>query len=199
MKCPNCGFEQEDKLQECGKCQIIFSKWYQKKAREAGEPPILTPKKEKETSSNTLAIGIVTVVVIIGALVLFNMNTRSQRGTSGANKAGSENKEKVSVIAIGERVNLEDYLVDGKIVIFDFYAEWCGPCKVLGPMLEDLAKSDEDILLRKIDIVNWNSAVCGQYGIQYVPNVRVYDKKGRQVGTETSDYNVVVDNVKNSK
>lgn len=86
----------------------------------------------------------------------------------------------------GADVDLALLLEPGKINIVDFYAEWCGPCKSIAPKLEELAKSDPDVVLRKIDIVNWGTPVCAKYGIKSVPNIRVFDRKGKQVGSPTS-------------
>jgi thioredoxin 1 len=40
------------------------------------------------------------------------------------------------------------------VTVVDFYADWCGPCKQLSPSLEQMARTDPEIALRKIDIVN---------------------------------------------
>ena len=45
--------------------------------------------------------------------------------------------------------------VPGKLVLFDFYADWCGPCRQISPHLERLAQSDPDVVLVKVDIVDW--------------------------------------------
>ena len=87
----------------------------------------------------------------------------------------------------GKKIDLKNVLVPGKITIVDFYADWCGPCREMAPHLEDMAKDDPDIFLRKIDIVNWESEVAKQYELRSIPNVRVFDRKGKQVGEATYD------------
>ncbi len=70
----------------------------------------------------------------------------------------------------------------GKPVILDFYAEWCGPCKRQGPILEELKrKMGDSIEVRKID-VDQNMDLAGTYGIQVVPTliIEVDGKKVRE-------------------
>lgn len=59
-------------------------------------------------------------------------------------------------------------------VLVDFWAEWCGPCKVLGPVLERLAREHEDEwALAKLDTER-HPAVAAQYGIRSIPNVKLF-------------------------
>ena len=88
----------------------------------------------------------------------------------------------VEVIKGGDEVDVKKHLAAGKITLIEFYADWCGPCKMISPALEELAKTDPDIALCKIDIVNWQSAVSRQYGIHSIPCVVVFDRKGEIVG-----------------
>ena len=89
----------------------------------------------------------------------------------------------VAVIARGNEVDLTKHIALGSVTIIDFYADWCGPCKRISPMLEQLAKSDPEIVLRKIDIVNWGSPVAKQYKVQSIPRVEIYSRAGKLVGT----------------
>ncbi len=89
----------------------------------------------------------------------------------------------VEVISHGAQVDITKHLALGNVTIVDFYADWCGPCKQLSPSLEQMAKADPDIALRKIDIVNWNTAVAKQYNIHSIPHVNVYNRGGNLVGT----------------
>lgn len=91
----------------------------------------------------------------------------------------------------GERVNLQPVLKPGQVTVIDFYADWCGPCRRLSPQLEQLAGSNPDVVLVKIDIVRWGTPVTKQYNISSVPNVRVFDKSGNQIGKATSSFDQV--------
>jgi thioredoxin 1 len=89
----------------------------------------------------------------------------------------------VQVISHGAQVDISQHLVLGSVTVIDFYADWCGPCRQLAPSLEQMASSDPEVALRKIDIVNWRTAVAQQFNIHSIPQVNVYDRNGRLVGT----------------
>jgi len=87
------------------------------------------------------------------------------------------------VISHGAQVDINQHLALGNVTVVDFYADWCGPCKRLSPSLEQMMRTDPEIALRKIDIVNWNTAVARQFNVHSIPQVNVYDRSGRLVGT----------------
>jgi len=91
--------------------------------------------------------------------------------------------QQAEVISHGAQVDIAQHLALGNVTVVDFYADWCGPCKQLSPSLEQMAQADPDIALRKIDIVNWNTAVVKQYNIHSIPQVNVYNRGGLLVGT----------------
>lgn len=67
-----------------------------------------------------------------------------------------------------------------KPVVLDFFAEWCGPCKRQGPILEDLkARMGDSVDIRKID-VDQNLEMATQYRIRVVPTL-VIEKDGKIV------------------
>ncbi len=97
----------------------------------------------------------------------------------------------VQLISQGRAVDMERHLVPGKFVVFDFYADWCAPCRILTPRLESLAAQHPDRLaLRKVDVINWDSPVARQMRIPALPYLVLFDPDGQQL--EAGDANRVL-------
>ncbi len=92
----------------------------------------------------------------------------------------------IKVASIGEAIDLRKHLARGKITIFDFWAEWCGPCHLLTPKLERLVQENAAIALRTIDVKQWDSPAGRQatkeLNVRALPYVRVYGPDGRFAG-----------------
>lgn len=67
-----------------------------------------------------------------------------------------------------------------KPVLVDLWAEWCAPCKMLAPVLEDMAKElDDQLTVVKLD-VDANPATAMRYGVQSIPTLLLF-KNGQEV------------------
>lgn len=67
-----------------------------------------------------------------------------------------------------------------KPVMVDFYAEWCGPCKMAAPIIDQLADEYADrALIVKVD-VDTNNELAGKYGVMSIPTVIIY-KDGKEI------------------
>ena len=128
------------------------------------------------------------------------VNARAAADDAARAKAAAFQAAKIRIVSNGgEQVDLPSLMAPGKITIVDFYAEWCGPCRQISPHLEQLAKTDPDVVLLKIDIVNWNTPVTRQFAIQSVPNVRVFGRTGAELGDATPDVGLVMKRVEQAK
>lgn len=75
--------------------------------------------------------------------------------------------------------NFEQIIASEKPVLVDFWAEWCGPCKMIGPVVEELASEYEGkAVVGKVD-VDSNPAVSAKFGIRSIPTLLVF--KGGEV------------------
>ena len=66
-----------------------------------------------------------------------------------------------------------------KPVLVDFYADWCGPCQMLSPIIAEIAASRNDITVGKVN-VDENPALCAKFGIMSIPMLAVF-KNGEMV------------------
>ncbi len=87
---------------------------------------------------------------------------------------------KMSVI-LGNEDNFNE-LVTKNITVVDFFATWCGPCKMLGPVLEEIASERSEVKIVKID-VDQNPNLSKTYGIMSVPTMILF-KDGKPVATK---------------
>ena len=64
---------------------------------------------------------------------------------------------------------LESVLKTDKLVVIDFWAEWCGPCKMVGPIIDQLAEEyKENVVVGKVDVDN-NDDATSKYSIRNIP------------------------------
>jgi thioredoxin 1 len=72
----------------------------------------------------------------------------------------------------------DDVLMSDKPVLVDFWAEWCGPCKMVAPILEEIAAENDGIVIAKLN-VDENPQIAASFGITSIPTMNVF--QGGQV------------------
>ena len=75
--------------------------------------------------------------------------------------------------------SINNVLTENKLVVMDFWAAWCGPCRMLGPIIDELAIENPDIIIGKVD-ASANPSASLTYGITSIPCV-VFIKDGTEV------------------
>lgn len=76
--------------------------------------------------------------------------------------------------------NFEEIVNSDQPVLVDFWAEWCGPCKMIGPLVEELAgEYDGKAIIGKVD-VDANPGISSQFGIRSIPTLLIF-KDGKIV------------------
>ena len=84
----------------------------------------------------------------------------------------------MKVLHINKENFHSEVLNSDKPVLLDFFASWCGPCKMVGPILDEIAEEREDIKVCKVDI-DQQPELASRYRIMSVPTLMVL--KGGQI------------------
>lgn len=84
----------------------------------------------------------------------------------------------------------KNVLQNGKVVLLDFWAPWCGPCQALSPIIETVAKEAEDrAVVYKVN-VDEEGALASDYGVMSIPTIKIF-KNGsvvdEAVGIQTKE------------
>ena len=88
----------------------------------------------------------------------------------------------MSMLKLEEKNFEEEVLKTDKKVLVDFYADWCGPCKMMLPVIDDIAKElDGKVKVGKVNVDN-NQELAIQYDVMSIPTIMVFEN-GKSIKT----------------
>ena len=75
--------------------------------------------------------------------------------------------------------NINGVLETNDLVVIDFWAAWCGPCGMLGPIIDELSTENADVVIGKLDVTT-NQETAQDYGVTSIPSI-IFIKNGKEV------------------
>ena len=79
----------------------------------------------------------------------------------------------MSVLVLDDNNFDSEIINSGKTCLVDFFATWCGPCKIMSPVIDEIAEENADIVVGKVD-VDEADEIAGRYGIMSIPTIMVF-------------------------
>lgn len=122
---------------------------------------------------------IVLIVVFIGIMLLLSNVLQNETKKINSEKNTIKKEEKVMIININKDNFEIEVLNSEKTVLIDFYADWCGPCKMLSRVVEQFANENENIKVVKINVDD-EQDIAIEYGVMSIPTLVVI-KNGQEV------------------
>ena len=80
----------------------------------------------------------------------------------------------MSVLALNENNFEEEVLKSNNKVLVDFYADWCGPCKMMSPIIDEIAEEKQGIKVGKVNVDN-NQELAIKYNVMSIPTIIVFE------------------------
>ena len=123
---------------------------------------------------------IILSIIFIGLLFGIHAMLKNQVNSyENDQQIANIKEENMSVLEITKNNFEEEVLKSEKTVLVDFYADWCGPCKMLSPIVDEIAKENEEIKVCRIN-VDKEEDLAVKYGIMSIPTL-VAIKNGEEV------------------
>ena len=81
------------------------------------------------------------------------------------------------LVHLGNEKDFDSIIKDNKKVLVDFFANWCGPCKMLSPLLEEIS-NEEDVVIVKVDVDEFGD-IASKFDVFSIPTLVLF-KEGKQ-------------------
>ena len=126
---------------------------------------------------------IIFVILVIAIILASKFVNKQGEETIQESKENTnilnEGEENMNIIKVSDE-NFEQEVLNSNIpVLVDFYADWCGPCKMLSPVVDEVAKENDDIKVVKVNVdESQNTAI--KYQVMSIPTLVVI-KNGNEV------------------
>jgi thioredoxin 1 len=94
--------------------------------------------------------------------------------------------------------NVDETLKEKKVTVLDFWAPWCGPCRMLGPIIDELSSDNtgKDVTIAKINVEE-NQELAIKYGVRGIPTVVIFkdgEEQTRKVGVGSkAEFQTIID------
>ena len=137
-------------------------------------------EKLEQKAKTQKIINIILVIVIIISLVVISiiLNTKDKKTAEELNSDNSNTNIDTNIydynLTKAEKDIEEKFLVSDKPVLVDYYADWCGPCVMMAPIIEELQNDQEDFYVQKVDVDKYRN-LADKAGVHSIPYFALYN------------------------
>ncbi|AGM26439.1 thioredoxin [Spiroplasma syrphidicola EA-1] len=89
----------------------------------------------------------------------------------------------MAVNSITDKENFDSMIAKDNMTLVDFYADWCGPCKMIAPIVHELAEEMTNVTFAKVDVDQLGN-IAQEYGVMSIPTLIVF-KAGKEIKRHT--------------